>query len=161
MKKKSSIINVFDICVIAVAALLAGVLFLLGGGETQSAGDGEENLSSTVTYTVELTGMMNNSAELVSVGDELVDRVKKYDVGTVTDVTVQNTVRQVSNLIEGGSAPAEMERLQTAIITIEAPCTQNDREITVGGGYTVRVGTAVSLKGPGYYGTGYIVGIER
>ena len=161
-KKKHSIINVFDIVVIAIAVALAALLFLTrSSGTASDSGTEETAKSGTVTYTIELSGMVNGSAEKISVGDKLVDKVKKYDIGTVTAVEVTNTVRQVQDLVNGGTVEAEMSTLETATVTLEAPCTETDTDILVAGGYDIKVGLSVSVKGPGYYGTGYIVGIER
>lgn len=160
-KKKHSIFNVFDIVVILIAVALAAVLFFTRSSGSSTSDDAADTKSGTVTYTVELTGMVNGSAELVSVGDELVDKVKKYDVGTVKAVEVSNTVRQVQDLVNGGTVESEMSTQQTATVTVEAPCTETEADILVAGGYPIKVGLQVSLKGPGYYGTGYIVGVER
>lgn len=160
-KKKHSLFNVFDIVVILIALVLFAVLFFARSSGGDTSDDTASVKSGTVTYTIELTGMVNGSAELVSVGDELVDKVKKYDVGTVTAVEVSNTVRQVQDLINGGTVESEMSTQQTATITVEAPCTETETDILVAGGYVIKVGLSVSVKGPGYYGTGYIVGVER
>ena len=156
-KKRRSILNLFDIVVILVALALAAVLLI----PRQSASDSPDAESGTVRYTIELTGMQNGSAELIQEGDSLVDRIKRYSIGTVQSVEVTNTLRQVEDYENGVVRYVESSTLQTAILVIEAPCTQTDTQITVSGGYAIRVGLPVSVLGPGYYGTGYILAVER
>jgi hypothetical protein len=157
--QKHSILNVFDIVVIIIAIALAAILFIYESGGTETVTT--ETKTRTITYTIELTGMQNGSAELVSVGDTLVDKIKKYDIGVVTSVDVSNTVRQTQDLVNGGTHDAEMTTLETAVIELEAECTETDTQITVAGGYIIRVGLPVTVKGPGYYGTGYIIAVDR
>lgn len=150
-------VNLFDIIVILIIVALLLVLYF-GKSKTVSVSDSQ---SSTVIYTVELSPMVNNTAELISVGDELVDKLKKYDLGVVKEVTVDVAKKQVEDYVNGGLANSDMQTKQGAIVTIESTCTQTDTDITVGGGYVIKVGTAVNIKGPGYNGSGYILSIER
>lgn len=159
-KKPSGIfklLNLFDIILILVAVALVAVLFF-----TRSQGSVTPTAESgTVRYTIELTAMQNNSADLISVGDDLVDKVKKYRMGTVVAVEVYPYERQAEDLENGGMVDSPMSTQQAARVTIEASCTQTESQITVDGGYAVRVGTIVNVKGPGYNGLGYVISIER
>lgn len=150
-------LNLFDIVIILLVIALVLVLYF---ARPQSA-VAPAAQSSTVIYTVELTPMVNNSAELIKVGDELVDKLKKYDLGTVKDVSVEVAKKQTDNLVDGGSVYGEMQSQQSAIVTIESACTQSSTQITVGGGFAVRVGATVNVRGPGYNGIGYIISIDR
>ena len=156
-KKRRSLLNLFDIVVILIGLVLAAVLLI----PRQS---GPENVAperGTVRYTIELTGMLNGSAEQIEPGDALVDRVKKYEIGTVQSVEVYTTTRLVEDYEKGVVWNAPLSTQQSALIVVEAPCTQSDMEILVGGGFTIRVGLSVNVNGPGYYGSGTIVAVER
>ncbi|MGM9521139.1 MAG: DUF4330 domain-containing protein [Oscillospiraceae bacterium] len=152
-----SIFNLFDIIVIIVAVVLAAVLFFAKNGGTEQT----SAQTSTLHYTIELTGMLNNSAEMIAPGDALVDKVKKYDIGTVQSVEVSNTVKQAEDTINGAVVMSEVPGQQTAVIVVEAQVSETATLITVDGGFEIKVGNSVSVKGPGYWGSGYIIAVER
>lgn len=158
-KKKLRFINLFDIIVLALAAGLLAILLLVG----RNTGATEPVATNTYTcrYTIELRNMVNNTAELIEVGDTLVDKVKKYDMGKVVSVEVVPTTNQVQNVEDGTIITAEVPGLQNAVIVVEAVASETDTQITVDGGYLVRVGLGISVRGPGYWGTGNIIAVER
>ena len=151
--KLRDLFNLFDVVVLAVAILLAVVLVLI------SRGTGKE--STTVLYTVEFTNMQNGSAALIQPGDSLVDRVKKFDLGKVVSVEVGPTYTHLTNTLEGGSQDVASALLQTAIVVIEAPCTETEQDFLVSGGFLIKIGTGVSAKGPGYSAYGNVLKIEK
>lgn len=157
-KKKRSILNLFDIIVILIAAVLGVVLLASRSG---SSSDGTAANTHSVRYTIELSEMRNGAEELIKPGDVLVDKIKKYDMGTVESVEIKNSVRQVEDLTDGKIIESELSTLKTAIVTVVADCTETATGITVAGGFEVMVGLPVYAKGPGYYSAGYIIGIER
>lgn len=154
-KKKSwkDLFNLFDVVVILIIVALGAVLILFSGKGNKT--------SATVRYTVEFTNMQNNTASLVQVGDSLVDRVKKFDLGKVVSVEVSDTVRQLQDFEEGGTREATASTLQTATVVIEAPAVETEQDILVSGGYIIKIGTQVSAKGPGYFCSGVVLAIER
>jgi len=159
-KKRSKIfrfLNLFDIILILLIIIGAAVLFF-SRSQSPDAPTAEVN---TITYTIEITGLFGDTAELIAPGDSLVDRVKKYDMGTVVDVEFYPTVRQSENRESGGMIDAELSTQNSALLTVSSTCTQTATAITLTGGYVIRVGTAVSVRGPGYHGTGFILSIER
>ncbi len=69
--KKKSIFNVFDIALILIAAALAVVIFISRSPSKDApALETGELTEGMVSYTVEITGMQNGTAHLVSVGDK-------------------------------------------------------------------------------------------
>ena len=158
-KKKLKFFNLFDIIVILMIIALIAVLFFAKRANAPT--DAPQGSSGKVIYTLELNGMQNGSAELVKPGDKLTDKIKKYDMGTVVSVEVKKATLQVEDYENGGIIDSEVSGLQTAVIVVESPCTETDSQIKTDGGFVVRVGTQASVHGPGYAGSGYIVGIER
>lgn len=144
--------NLFDVVVLLVAVALGAILLLASRGSDKS--------ETTVRYTVEFTNMQNNTAELLQVGDELEDRVKKYDLGTIISVEVGPTVNYLADQVNGGSHDQLSKTLQTATVVIEAPASETEQEILVSGGYEIKIGTGVSAKGPGYSCYGTVLAIE-
>lgn len=142
--------NLFDIVAILVILALALVLVLANRAGTEaSAKDG------SVTFTLEFTGMQNGSEQMIAPGDRLTDKIKKYSIGTVDAVEITDTP------LPDDPKRANEDPGKTAYVTVTAPCTETETEISVGGGFLVRVGLPVSVRGPGYFGSGYIVGIQR
>ena len=152
-----SIFNLFDIIVIVIIVALAILLFFIREERTAQ----ESTSAGTVTYTLELVGMQNGAADLIGEGDQLVDKVKKYNIGTVVSVEVMPTYRQVYDYVNGGLVESLVDDQQTAIIVVEAECTESSSQITVDGGYVIRAGLTASVRGPGYWGTGYIMSVDR
>ena len=151
-----SIFNLFDIIVILIAVALAALLFFM-----RQEQQNESSTAGTVRYTLELTGMLNGSADLIEPGDQLVDKVKKYDIGKVVSVQVDTTVQRAYDLENGGIVETPMAGQQTATIVVEAECTETSSQIIVDGGYIVAAGMEASLRGPGYWGSGYIMSVDR
>lgn len=158
-KKKRSIFNLFDIVVILIAAVLA-VILLAPRKAPAPAGD-DTAAGGKVRYTIELSEMRNGTEQLIQPGDTLVDKIKKYDMGTVESVEIRPAIRQGEDLVDGRRVESELSSQKTAIVTVVADCTETDTGITVAGGFEVLVGVPVYAKGPGYYSAGYIIGIER
>ncbi|MCD7902587.1 MAG: DUF4330 domain-containing protein [Oscillospiraceae bacterium] len=159
-KPRRSIFNLFDIVVIAIIVVLALALCLSRSSGGSASGDTASG-SRTVRYMVEFTGIQNGAAALMQPGDELVDKIKKYDIGTVVSVEIDNTRKLTQDYTNGGMVDSALETQQTATAVIEAECTETDADILVSGGYAIKVGTSVSAKGPGYQYSGTIIGIER
>ena len=160
--KKKSIFNVFDIALILIAAALALVVFISRSpSKNAPAPETDEPVPGMVSYTVEITGMQNGTAHLVSVGDKLVERSHKWDMGTVTAVEVVPTARRTFNEYTMEYSDVDTELTETAIITILASCTEDAGNINVAGNQPIKVGTSIRMNGPGYYGAATVIGIER
>lgn len=153
------IVNVFDLVLIGIAVLTLAVLVIVrtGGGDDT----GPVSTSQKIRYTVEVSGISFGAADNVKPGDEMVDRIKKYDMGTVESVTVEPYMKSVPDFDSGEVVLAEVPDQQTAYIVVVANATVSDTAILVDGGYSVKVGLAVNVKVPGLAGTGHIVAVER
>ena len=157
--KKKRLFNLFDVIIIGiVAVILAAVLIymLRSQGTTVSAAQ-----TKTVRYMVELTDMDAGTAEAIKSGDELTDAIKKYDVGTVISCDIVPTEKSVKNYETGDYVISVVPNRETAMILIEVACTETENRLLAGGGFKVCGGEQVKLKGPGYYGGGYILYVER
>jgi hypothetical protein len=151
--------NLFDCIIIALVIVLA-VGFLWWRGVL---GRSDDSASSTRTlrYTVELTQMYGDSAQLIQVGDTLVDGARKYSLGTVVSVEVGDCMVTSHNYETGADTSVPLPGYQTATVVLEAECSETDTQLTVGGGYVVRAGGTVNVRGPGYAASGNIITIER
>jgi hypothetical protein len=157
-KPKKKLLTTFDIVLITVVVLIAALIL---GWKAVKTSPGEREDSGSVNYYIELVNMVENSANSICQGDELIETVKNTPVGTVKSVEITNTIRWSDNLKDGGRKMTEID-LKTALIEIEASCIISDSTIsTKGGGIELRVGREIGVSGPGYSGKGYIVAIER
>ena len=153
-------LNLFD-CIVVLAALAVGAFLLWRALEPEAPVEVTPQTASTVRYTVRFQRWAPGTSEMIQIGDQIADNVKNYQIGEV--VTVQAVPSKLQVLDQEGRryVQAELEGYEDVLVTILAPCTVTDSAITVGGGYSVRVGGAVYLKGEGYMGSGQIVALEQ
>ncbi|MBQ4381402.1 MAG: DUF4330 family protein [Oscillospiraceae bacterium] len=160
-KKKHSILNVFDLVVIALIVVLAVVLFIMTRPQPSQSQEDAAPASRTIRYTVEFAGMQNGTAELIKAGDVLLERGKLYDLGTIESVTVSPTTYLNFDYETNEYKLTEMSTEQTVVAVVVAACTENDRQILIGGKQEIKVGGSYRFNGPGYYSAGTVIGIER
>ena len=156
--------NLFDIVIIVLVILAAvGFLWMKGVIGGNSSGETEAPASGTRTlrYTVELAQMYGDSADMIQVGDTIVDGVRKYTMGKVVSVEVGDCITYSHDYELGTYKPVVVPGYKTAVVVLESECSETDTQITVGGGYLLRCGAAVKVRGPGYAGNGSILSIER
>ena len=153
-------INFFDILIIVVVIALAGAYAVhrIGGGSAVNSSSAE---TRNVVYTLELTDLDENTKSLIHKGDEVIDKVKKYEIGTVQNVEFYPFQRLTENKDSGQYYFVDEADRCSASLTEEVRCQDDGNTLTADSGFEIRVGQSVSLVGPGYSGAGYITGIER
>ena len=157
-KKKRWRLNLFDIIFIACALIVAAVILIYSNGSI--SGIIKRSTIEDVTYTIELQGMLGDTAYYIKPGDELVDRVEKRPLGKVVSVThKQSTTTSFNNITGEREIKDVLERLD-AVIVMTAEATVTESKISIGG-FDVRIGTWVSVNGPLYSGVGFIIDMER
>ena len=152
-------LNLFDIIFIVIVLLAALIVINYSGrsgGSVISSG-----AQGTVTYTIELNDMYGDTAYLIQTGDELVDKVEKRNMGTVVSVDVIPAKRLEKNDITGDRVISDYLGRSNAIVIIKAEATVTENQISIPGGFIVRAGVRVSVNGPLYHATGYIIDVER
>ena len=153
-------LNLFDIIFILCALAIAGFILLYssrsGSGSIVSSGT-----QGTVTYTLELQGMVYDTANLVKPGDELIDKVEKRPMGTVVSVEVIDSIASQKDWNTGDRLISDVPDRTTAIMVVSSDAIITDSQISVPGGFIVRVGKWVSVNGPVYNCAGFIVDMER
>lgn len=164
-KKRFKIkLNLFDICLIGVVLLAAAVLvwfkFFSGPAPADPATGLPANMQ-TVRYVVELEQLHEQTAGMVAQGDQLYERTKREAMGTVLDVQVNEATTLTKNELEGTFQFADVPERYNVVMTVEGKCTVTDGAIVLDSGLEVRAGTSVRVLGPGYYGAGYILSVER
>lgn len=158
-KKTKWRLNLFDVIFIACAVIVAVVIVIssggFGGGSILSSG-----AQQTIVYTLELQSMIGDTAQYIKPGDSLIDRVEKRQIGTVVDVRLEQTKASMKDFETGERHMVEVPGRTTAIVTMSADATVTDSEISVDG-FVIRVGVWLSVNGPLYNGSGFIIDIER
>lgn len=156
-EKKGWKVNFFDIIIIVLVIALAGAFVVYKNHKASSGAAAKKE----ITYTVEITDLEKNTEGMIKKGDTLVDKVKKYNIGTVESSKFypyeKSSIDQETNEYKMSEVPDRY----SAAITVKVECEDNGASYVADGGFPVRVGHEVSLLGPGYSGSGYIIGIER
>ena len=161
MGKKSEFkisFNLFDIIIIIVVIALAAGFAVF---QMRSGSSGSQTGMKTVQYQVEITGLTAGTGEMIREGDKIVDKVKKNGMGTVVSSEFYPMTKEVVDLETGNTLYNEVPDEYSALITIEAECTDTESALTTDGGFVVRAGEDASIIGPGYSGGGFIVNVMR
>ena len=158
-QRKKWRVNLFDIVFIVIVLVAAWFIIRYLGSSGSSVALSGAN--ETVVYTIELTEMYGDTAYLIQPGDALVDHVEKRHMGTVLSVEVMPAMRLEKNSLTGERIITEFPGRLNAVVVVKADAIITDSQISVPGGFIVRVGVRVSLNGPRYHGNGYIIDIER
>jgi len=151
-------INLFDAVVILIA-LAAGAFLLWNRFKPESTPLGPS--PEGIRYTIRLQRLVPGTAELMEPGDLLEDNVKNYELGTVVSTTSMPATRVMLDEEEGRYVKAEIPGYYDVDIVVDSTATVTEETVQVGGGYTLRVGEVIYVRGPGYLGSGVVYGIER
>ncbi len=157
-KKRRISFNFFDVIIILlVVVLAAGFVYY----QSRNRSSGGSFGTGTVRYQVEINNLKSEMTDLISVGDTIVDKIKKQEMGTVVAIDVYPQKREAVDMTTGNTRYTEVPDTYVALLTLETDCKNTDDALTAPSGYVVRVGTSVSALGPGYGGGGYVVNILR
>ena len=154
MGKKKFKVNVFDIVIIVIVLVIA--VFAYRFTHKESAIE-----TKMVQYTFEITDNPEGFTDLISVGDDITDNIKNYYMGKVISVEKIPYTDLFQDVETGTYKESIVEGRETAIVTVEAPVTENNGNLNVNGYYLVKAGLEVAAKGPGYAGRGFILSIDR
>lgn len=160
-------LNLFDIALMAVVLVAAvGLLAWKYVGSNQTSVDPNSGASvpkgmQTVRYVVELEQLHEQTAEKIARGDTLYERTKKEKMGTVEAVEVLPATVLSKNQIDGSFFYADVPERYNVTMEITAQGTAQEKGIVLDGGLEIRAGVSVRVLGPGYYGTGYVLSVER
>ena len=161
--KKRSFNMVDVILIVMVLAFLSVVIFLFASNATIQWRGGE---NVKVEYTVEISGISQEMAAKIRVGDRVLDAENSYVIGSITNTEIDDCVEYVYNEASGrieavaytdeGSSSSIRKNL---LITITA-----DAHYTAGQGYDVNgyriaVNQDMQLCFPGYTGEGQCISL--
>ena len=160
-------LNLFDISLLIVALVAAvGLVAWKFVGSNQTTVDPDSGITvskgnQVVRYVVELEQLHSQTAQRIAEGDQLYERTKKELMGTVETVEVVPCRILSKNQEDGTFLYAEVPERYNVTLAITAQGAEQEKGVVLSSGLEVRAGTSVRVFGPGYYGTGYVLSIER
>ena len=149
-------LNLFD-AVVLLVILVAGAALVWFG----LRGSADAVSQETVRYTVLFQRMREGSGALVQPGDQLVDTIKNYRMGTVVSTEITQAQIQTFDQEEGVFRMVDVPGYEDVYVTVDSPCTTTVEELLLDGGYDLRVGQTTYVRGPGYMGSGPVTEIVR
>ncbi|MFI3253918.1 MAG: DUF4330 family protein [Eubacteriales bacterium] len=151
-------LNVFDTIVLLVALALGGVFLwqTLSRNETVVVQRTEE-----LHYQIMIKEASGGTGDIIPVGSAMLDAVKNYNIGTVQGMEVLPATKQVLNHETKEYQQAILEGAEDILIDMVVQVSLSDSALMADGGFPVRVGELVYLRGAGYMAAGYIYSIER
>ena len=160
-KERKWRLNLFDVIFIIAALIIAGFILIYANRSGGGSGIISTGTQGTVVYTMELQGMLYDTAYLIKPGDSLVDKIEKRPLGTVVSVSVKPSTSSNNSWITGERIITEVPDRLDAVVVVKADVTITESQITIPGGFVVRAGTWISVNGPLYNSAGYIIDMER
>lgn len=161
MENKKKIFNFFDIVIIAIVIVLAALFLLWKSGMLNRGVQVDNAKSAAVQYTIKLDKLDSDTVSKMKAGDSLTDTIKNKYMGTVVSVETEPYTLVVLNEKTGEYVQAQYGDYLSAVIVVEVPCSISDKDITAESGFAISGQSEVSVSGPGYFGSGHIISIER
>ena len=91
----------------------------------------------------------------------MADNIKNYVIGQVTAVEKAPDRRRILDRENLRMVWVETEEFEDVLVTLETSCEITESAIVVDGGFQLRVGNTVHMRGIGYMGSGPVVAIEE
>lgn len=154
MAKRKFRLNIFDIVIVLIVAVIAVGLYVFTHRETVVE-------TKKLIYTIELRNVPEGFTNLVKEGDELTDGVKNYNMGKVLSAERQDFKLLSNDYNTNTILDSVVPEKETCVIRVEADVTETAMDYKVNGNFLVKAGIEINVHGPGYAGNGYILSIDR
>ena len=149
-------INIIDLLLVALIALLVYAAMQFSAPESVSAKPGDV----TIQYTIELKEKPEGFHSKIETGVTLYDNVKGYAAGRIVDAYAVPYREPAFDEESGIIRSAPVDGLETVYIVVEASA-QISETLTSIGLYDIAVGKEVFVKTKRFAGKGFITGITR
>lgn len=150
--------NFFDILFIVVILVVAAAAYLLSHDLGFST---KKDALASRSYLIELTDLDEDMADCVSVGDEVIDNIRNYSMGHITDISVIPATSSVLDEEARVVRQTPIEKKITLLLTIEANTLEEDETIQTDTGFLLRTGSSVSVTVRELTASGYILAVDR
>lgn len=155
-------LNLFDGIVLVAALAVAAFLAFTALKPAAPAEESAAPVASSVVYTVKFHKMIEGTESLVEVGDQLVDNIKNYKLGTVIATEAQPARTRAVDEFGKQVLMAEIPGYVDLYVTVRSDAaTLGDNAVVLDGGYSLRVNSTAYIRGEGYMASGPIINIER
>ena len=156
-------LNLFDGIVLVVALAVAAFLaFTALKPAAPAAEESAAPTASSVVYTIKFHKMIEGTETLVEVGDQLVDNIKNYKLGTVIATEAIPATERIVDEVNRQMVCAEIPGYVDLLVTVRSDaCTVGDSSLVLDGGFVLRTNINAYIKGEGYMASGPIINIER
>lgn len=155
-------LNLFD-GIVLVLCLCVGIF--LGYTMLKPAAPAEEPgvpSTSSVEYVIRFQRMIEGAGSLVEPGDQLVDNIKNYKLGTVVATEIVPAVDHVVNEETREKVRTEIAGYEDVLVTVRSDaCSQGGSSLVLDGGFVLRTNITAYIKGEGYMASGPIIHIVR
>ncbi len=151
-------LNLID-SIILVVVLAVGGYFAWQGLNTHDAVTTVQ--TQTITYTVLMNEMRAGTGQMVVPGSRLVDSVKNFEMGTVVSAEVITAEKQVLDHENRTYRTSYLEGYEDVYAVVEVDVVDYGTYVEAGGGFRLRAGATVFLRGDGYMAAGYITQVDR
>ena len=145
-------LNLFDSIVLVLALAVGAFLVWSAIKPAAAPAEGAVSAAGTVQYTIRFQKMIQGASERIKPGDQL---------GTVVSVETVPAQALIQDHEDKAFVLAGIEGYEDALVTVEAPYTEGEDSLLLGGGFKLRVGVTAYVRGSGYMGSGPVVSIER
>ena len=155
-------LNLFDGIVLVLALAVAAFLAYTALKPAAPVEDTSAPAASSVVYTVRFNKMMEGTETLVEPGDELMDAIKNYKLGTVLSAEAVPATTRVVDEVNRKVVRAEIPGYVDMLVTVRSDaCTMGESSLILDGGFVLRTNITAYIKGEGYMASGPIINIER
>lgn len=148
--------NVFDAAIVLIGAAVIALIVLVLRPAAANV-----NKTGEMDYTVELINMPEGTWKLIQEGDALIDNVKKQDLGKVVAVEALPYTSSMAKADGTAVVDSPVPGYERILVTVRSNMTVTDKAVVTSGGFTLRVGLDVAVKGPCYAASGYVIAIDR
>lgn len=153
MKKKLNLVDAVLILLI-VAAVAACFLFLRQRGTITT-----QDNTTPMRFTVELRKVYPETIERLEIGQNVYRSTDGTYLGTLADFSYEPyTETEYSQLLER-YVTYEWDGRYYLYLVIEGPGYETERDVVING-LTQKIGDEIYVKGKGYAGAGYVVGVD-
>lgn len=152
-KNRGFRVNLIDIL---ITVILAGVIACGAFMIASAFGvDTAEKTDYTITYTLQFKGIEPTYADKIAAGDTVVEAAKRFNLGTVTAVSVEPYIKDVFDEATGAMVAATHPDNLTMNVTLSADGYFADGSYYINGS-RVAVGVGISIHAKNFAGTGYV-----
>ncbi len=154
--KKAFNVNVVDILITAmIVCAVAFAALMLANAFGVTAIGGKEN--NKIEYTIQLKGILDEFEGNVAPDDTIVDGKKRYNIGEVVSVKVEDYYLDVYDEDKGVMTKVEYPDHSTMYITVLADGYKRDgRYYLKSGDMNIAIGTEITMHAPDLCGIGYV-----